>query len=336
MPHGLVLASMTDEWGTAMMLSATQPMSLRVMTLCLASMATGLADAASKGMSFIGASRAGTNDIRFAADSLAAAGGDVQFAFLPFEFNPAEPFDNVSDLVRSALPRVKGKLRVTVYLKWYPHDAGGMAEQANFWSAWATNSPTIEQQKIRQGFMSRVAKANDWVAEIRAWAARRGLDDQLGITFVPVLEDTCPVSREGAYLRVINAIIAAQSKDRVASKLRRSCLSNNIFRVNGASLELHGTWSQCKNNLQAGDTWSNDGTRYDGTRNEDGSVYSLDQFISAQRDARIRAINVMYWDASYNGAPYEARNWARRTVNPFTSANKNTEKQTLTKVISAR
>lgn len=322
-------------------LSAMSINGLRAMTLCLATVSAGIAHAADRGMSFIGASRASAGDINFAADSLASAGGDVQFALLPFEFNPGDPFANVSTLVHSALPRVTGVLRVTVYVKWFPHDAAGNADQAEFWKAWNADKPSLDQQRIRQGFMSRVAKANDWVAEVRAWAARRGMDDHLGITLVPVLEDTCPASKDDGYQRLINAVIAAQAADGVKTRLRRSCLHENIFRVSGASLELHGPWSLCKSRLQSGDTWCNDGTHYDGTPNGDGTRFTAVQFVSSQRDARSRGVNVMYWDAAYNGSPTGTdyvlrRNWAQRTVNPFTGANKANERQILSKIVTSR
>lgn len=292
------------------------------------------ARAADTGMSFIGASRTSADDIDYAADELAGVSGDAQFAFLPFEFNPDQPFSKATRLVRSALPRVSGTLRVAVYVKWFPHEGSYVTAQNNFWSAWNASRPTSEQQDIRDRFMSRVRRTNTWIQDMREWAAGRGLQDHLRFTIVPVLEDTCSTSKQQAYANLLSAVRAAQRDAGMdTTRFRRSCLPNFIFRPDGASLELHGKWSQVSGSLQSGDTWCNDGTHYDGTANSDGTTYSIDQFIRDRNAARNRGVHVIYWDGSYNGSPRETDNWSSRTVNPFTGSNRTTERRTLDRVL---
>lgn len=302
-----------------------------------ASLVASVAGASDKGMSFIGASRASSSDITYAADTLAAAGGDVQFAFLPFEFNPDNPFGNATALVRSVLPRAAGHLRVTVYVRWFPHSGSYVSDQTNFWSAWNAASPNADQRRIRDRFMGRIATTDAWIAQTRQWASDRGLLGRLDFTIVPVLEDTCPTSKQQAYANLLSAVTAAQRGAGMSvTSFRRSCLIQQYFRVSGASLELHGRWSQVRDTLRPGDTWCNDGTHYDGTANSDGSTYSIDQFVSSQRAARERGVNVMYWDGAYNGGPYAINNWASRTVDPFTGSRRTVERQTLRTVLTAR
>lgn len=303
--------------------------------LCVGVAASTVA-AADKGMSLIGASRASKKDIAFAGETLLAAKGDVQFALLPFEFSPDKPFENATELGQQVLPSIKGRLEYGIYLKWFPHDASGNAEQAAFWKAWNADKPTSEQQRIRSQFMKRVAQANAWATSMRSWAEKKGLKKRLSITFIPVLEDTCPGSMKQAYRNILGAIADAQKESGMGvTRFRRSCLSTNIFRVSGAALEMHGRWSQVRDYLQSGDTWCNDGTHYDGTKNEDGSTYSIDQFISSQRTALKQGVNVIYWDGSYNGSPRDRDNWSRRKVNPFTGDAKTTERTTLVRVLTA-
>src|SRR5947209_2424593 len=61
---------------------------------------------------------------------------------LPFEFNPGDPFGADTTLVQQALPAMKGKLRVSLDLQWFPHTvAQGVNDQNRFWAAWAASRP---------------------------------------------------------------------------------------------------------------------------------------------------------------------------------------------------
>lgn len=277
-----------------------------------------------RGMQFIGMSRATGQDITLTANVIAGSAGNLEVSLLPFEFNSSNPFGNASTLVQSVLPRINGNLRMTVYVKWFVHtDQQGRRDQDAFWEAWNNRRPNASQRQIRDQFLGRVGRLNAWVNEMRSWAASGGLGGKLSFVVSPVLEDTCASSKQAAFTAALNAIKSRQQADGTsATRYRRSCLSDNVFRVNGASLEMHGPWSGAARALQSGDTWSNDGT-----------PYTAESFIRDQSAARGRGVHVLFWRGAFNGHPYAPRNWADRTVDPFTGANGNAEKGDLQRII---
>ena len=278
--------------------------------------------AQSRGCQFIGASKATAEDITILSNVLLNTGGNLQVSMLPFEFNPGNPFGNATDLSQMVTPGLNGSLRITFYLKWFPHDGPGPADQNDFWAAWAANRPTARQQNIRNDFMGRVQQTDAWIASIRLWAAQNGIEGKLGITVVPVLEDTC--SSRDTYIKILNTIRQQQVNDGTPTPLRRSCLPQHVFRL-GVPLELHGPWAEVRGRLAAGDTWSND-----------GSDYSVDDFIRDQREALGGGVHVLYWVQSYNGHPRTRYNWAQRTIDPYTGSGGRTERRALRDVLGSR
>ncbi|MBK8977341.1 MAG: hypothetical protein IPM29_15625 [Planctomycetes bacterium] len=290
----------------------------------LIAVATSAATAQDRGIQLIGAARASNADIDFVAAELSAAPHSVQVSALPFEFAPAAPFTQLDRLVRSVLPnKARGRLRIVVYGRWFPHDARGNANQAEFWDAWTARRPTAAQTAIRDGYLLRVRQYTAWVGATRNWATSVGLLDRVRFTFVPVLEDTCTSAQSAGYARLLAAVAQQQAADGSGStQFRRSCLTANAYRVAGATLELHGTWGQVRGLLRSGDAWSNDGTDY-----------LASDFVRDQGSARATGVDVLYWDQLYNGTPRERSNWAERTVNPFTGPRRAVKRADLRLVI---
>ena len=263
------------------------------------------------------------------ANQFKAETGEVEVSFLPFEFNPSNPFGNATKLVQETLPGAKGKLRMTVDLKWFVHEGsdsknGPPAERA-FESAWAASNPNVQQKQIRTEFLARVQQADLWVSQIRAWAASQGIQNKFGATFVPVLEDQ--FQSQAAYQTMVNAIKAQQNIDKITTALRRSLVLGTSspatsFQISGVSLELHGTWSQVKSKLHSGDTWSND-----------GSVYSINDFVADEKKAKQAGVSVLYWNSDMNGTQKTDTNWASRPISVFTGSPASANKARLTLVL---
>lgn len=297
--------------------------------VALAISAPGIASAADRGMQFVGASRTSAADIQAAAQAFRAAGGRTQISLLPYEFNPQAPFANATSFVQQALPGMDGRLTVAICVGWFPHDARGLAEQRAFWNAWRTSSPSPGQQALRATYLDRLRVADGWINGMLQWARERQLVDRLHFVIVPVLEDTCPESHRAAYQRLVDATRALQAADGVSrTSLRRSPLPENIFRIPGVALELHGPWRAVRNTLESGDAWSND-----------GSPYQSADFVHDAGDALDRGVSVLLWRDRYNGTPkgngFE-RNWAQRTVAPFTGDGGAGELNFLKRVLRVR
>ena len=297
--------------------------------LAAAMVIPGSARAADRGMQFIGASRATPADIDVASRLYRAAGGRTQISLLPFEFNPQAPFTNATRFVQQTLPGLSGSLTVTLYVGWYPHDAQGLREQAAFWTAWQDSSPSPAQRALRNGYLDRLRLVDGWIVTMNQWARANGIANRLDFVVVPVLEDTCPSSRRAGYERLVDSTRSVQRADGVTrTTLRRSSLNENVFRIDDVALELHGRWEDVRGSLRSGDVWSNDGTDY-----------SERAFLAAENAALDRGVTVLVWRDAYNGLPkgtgYE-RNWARRTVDPFTGSGAAAEVHVLSKVLSQR
>lgn len=297
--------------------------------LALALATPGSASAADRGMQFVGASRASAADIRAAAQAFRAAGGRTQISLLPFEFNPQAPFANATAFVQQALPGMNGRLTVAICVGWFPHDARGLAEQRAFWNAWQTSSPSAAQQALRATYLDRLRLTDGWINGMLQWAREQRVIDRLQFVIIPVLEDTCPSSHRTAYQRLVDATRAVQAADGITrTSLRRSPLPENVFRIPGVALELHGPWSFARARLEPGDAWSNDGTPY---RTVD--------FVDDAGEALDRGVSVLLWRDRYNGTPkgngFE-RNWAQRTVAPFTGDGGSAEMQFLSRVLRIR
>lgn len=280
------------------------------------------AAAQSRGCQLIGMSRASASDVGNLSSILLNAGGPLHVSLLPFEFNPEKPFDNASTLVQSVTPGLNGSLHVSLYLKWFPHDAPGLREQDEFWSAWESGRPSDSQTRTREDFLRRVQQADAWVAGTAAWASRNGTARKFGATLVPVLEDSC--KSPTAYRNLLAAVRRRQALDGVSTTLRRSCLTGpqHAFGLE-VPLELHGRWDDVQDRLGTGDLWSNDGTDY-----------SVDDFTRDQRKAIERGVHVLYWNASYNGGPKQRDNWAERVVDPFSRPSAN-QRRALPEVLEA-
>jgi len=300
----------------------------------------GFAWAADRGMQFIGASRTTPADIEIASRLYREAGGSTQFSFLPFEFNPQAPFTNATRFVQQTVPGLSGSLTVTCYVSWWPHDPQGRGEQLAFWKAWQNPNPSFAQRALRNGYLDRLRLVDEWIKDMNRWARANGIASRLDFVVAPVLEDTCPESLRGGYERLVTTTRSVQQSDRVTrTTLRRSCLNENVFRVDNVALELHGPWQDVRGQLRAGDTWSNDGTRYDGTPDDNGRVHTEQDFLAAEGQAIDRGISVLLWRDAYNGFPKGGsygRNWARRTVTPFTDAGGRGEVRALSRVLSQR
>lgn len=281
------------------------------------------------GLAYVGLSHAPAAEVSYMANKFKAQTSEVEVSFLPFEFNPSNPFGNATKLVQETLPGAKGKLHMTVDLKWFVHHGsdrnyGPPAERA-FEAAWGAKNPNAQQKQIRADFLACVQKADLWVSQIRTWAANNGLHNKFGATFVPVLEDQ--FQSQTAYQTMVNAIKAQQNTDKVATTLRRSLvLGTNSpatsFRISGLSLELHGRWSEVKGKLQSGDTWSNDGTSY-----------GIDEFVNDEKKAKQAGVSVLYWNLDMNGTQKTDTNWALRPIHVFSGSPASPNKARLTLVL---
>lgn len=288
------------------------------------------APAADRGIQFIGTSRTSAADIRALGSAIRASRGPTHVSLLPFEFNPTAPFDNATLFIRQTLPAMNESLTVTLYASWFPHDPRGEHEQRAFWAAWQPPSPSAEQRLLREAYLDRVGATNRWIVEMLRWAGQNGFASRLNFVIVPVLEDTCPIESRRAYRRLVTATRALHSADGVTrTAMRRSCVENSVFRLEGLPLELHGSWRNVRDRLEAGDTWSNDGT-----------PYTEADFLVDARAASHRGVTVLLWRAAYNGEPNGwgayARNWPYRTVTPFTGRNGCAETRLLTRVLGTR
>jgi hypothetical protein len=227
-------------------------------------------------------------------------------AILPFEFNPTNPFAQATKLIEDVLPTVPVSLSLDIYVKWFPHDvAQGVNDQNAFWRT-CDSAGTVDPN-----FVNRVHQIDLFMNSMNAWAQARGLANKLHFLLIPVLEDSC--SNPAEYVNLIARIHQKQTNDGTAfTPLRRSALVQNAFHVAGASLEVHGTWSQASPFLSpnSGDTWTSDGA---------SEAYIHGQFLSDEKLALAAGINVLFWDLTFNGsAPYQPYNEASRVVDPFT------------------
>lgn len=274
------------------------------------------------GLGYVGLASAPPAEMSYLAGQIRQETTEVEVSFLPFEFNPSKPFENATQLAHETLTAgFKGRLRLTVDLEWFVHSSGKNGKLDNgtgasafvygrqasdaFWAAWAADKPTIAQQQIRSAFLARVHTTDIWIGELRAWAAQKGVQSKLGVTLVPVLEDEC--SNKTAYSNLVNAIKSQQATDAISPTLLRRSMNGDratSFRVSGVSMELHGKWSDVKDNLQSGDTWSNDGT-----------VYGINEFVADGKAAKKAGVSALYWNSDMNGASKTDTNWASRTVN---------------------
>ena len=277
----------------------------------------------SVGLGFVGLAKAPASEMTYLASEFKSRTGEVEVSFLPFEFNPSNPFGNATKLVQETLPQSQGKLRLTVDLEWFVHSSGdsngrlndggsayvyGRQAQHAFWNAWESYNPRAQTQpRPITDFLNRVHQADAWVSQVRTWAVNRGLQDKIGVTFVPVLEDEFATQR--AYTNLVNAIRAEQTADHVSpTHLRRSKNGDNSanFRISGVSMEWHGDWSSVRGLAVRGDTWSNDGT-----------PLGDNDFVTEGQAAKAAGVSALYWNGDMNGTPKTDTNWASRTVNPF-------------------
>jgi hypothetical protein len=274
------------------------------------------------GVAFYGLSAAPAGDATYVAHQFDRYSGNHELSFLPFEFNPSQPFANATTFVDAALPQSKGKLIVAIDLKWFAHkEASQQAAQNAFWAAWQASKPSAAQKAIEADFLGRVQTADQWVATARSFAASQNLTSRLTIVYVPVLEDTDASST--AYARMLNAIKSQENSDGIALTAFRRSLEGygHVFRPSGVSLELHGTWADASKYAKAGDTWSNDGT-----------PYAIGSFVSDEKAAAKvvtgihTGVSALYWDSDMNGDPNVPNtdpysNWDKRTVNPFSGGS---------------
>ncbi len=115
---------------------------------------------------------------------------------------------------------------------------------------------------------------------------------------MPVLEDE--FTSQKAYSNLVEAIRNQQAKDNSPTALRRSMNGNNSqdFRISGVSMEFHGSWSDAKNKVLSGDTWSNDGKVYGINGAKAGAN---NNFVSDGKEAKRKGVSVLYWNSDMNG-----------------------------------
>src|SRR5581483_9007603 len=92
-------------------------------------------------------------------------------------------------------------------------------------------------------------------------------------------------------------------------------------RISGVSMEWHGSWSSVRGSAEKGDTWSNDGKKYD-----------INDFVADGKKAKAAGISVLYWNSDMNGSPHDAghlANWTSRTITVFSGDNASANKARL-------
>ena len=191
------------------------------------------------------------------------------------------------------LPRLQGQLKLTPYL-WF-HSADPAFD-------WGAFNPGNDRAAFRQTYLRRVATFDRWAKDLQAWAQQRRLDGKLVIVLCPYLEDNCP--NLTAYVNLLNVIRGQQRTDGLSTPMRRSCVGDNIFRVENLPLELHGRYNDVRGHLRNGDVFSNDGNfvwldaaTIPGSRETSrsftgyGTPTSCGEFIGHQRNALANGIS---------------------------------------------
>ena len=266
------------------------------------------------GVEALGLANWTSRDIESLANNLTAVGGRVEAAFMPFEFNPANPFGNATALAQLVLPRIQGKLRLTVYL--YSNDLFDPVDPPFRWDAFRAQTPNADQKAFINLYLRRVQLFDFWTRDLRAWALKRKLTSKLDIWLCPYLQDNSGSLAD--YNALLVSINGQQARDRVFTSYRRSP-GASIFRPSLAGraipIEMHGRYDDVLPFLKAGDTYSNLGNFvFFDRRTVPGSFESqfaywvpgdiplrTDDFLFRQRDALKRKISVNFWRPVYSG-----------------------------------
>jgi hypothetical protein len=255
--------------------------------------------AAFNGLQPIGFSKYLDGDVNQIADIYVRVGGDLSIGFLPYQFNPTNPYGKIDMFVKRVLPNLHGRLKITLFP--YNKEAYSACGDSGNFDDTAFNGGT---NAFRTFYLNnKITPMDEWVTSIWKWALARGLQSKLSFRIAPILEDQ---ERTANFTNIFGAINYRQvNTDQVPVNIEefRSPNGDNIQRVGNYRLELHGRYSDVKNLLQPNDIYSNDGT-----------IVTDSQFASDQRAALVRGIDVAWWIPEFNNKAQNA-NPCQRSFN---------------------
>jgi hypothetical protein len=288
---------------------------------------TGLAQ--NVGPATIGLAAFTPSDATSLANIIADESKDTELAFLPFEFQNDNrgPFDRAREVVHGSLPRLGANdtYRVTVYLHWADNHRLD-------WQDFRDNRSNATKTMMTR----RATQTAQFIRGLREWntnriAAGGPRGGELKFTIVPMLEDNCTNASDYARcLSLIRSTLTDAGVNASTVNYRRSVAVgirgsgagarvesgslDRLFRVNGASLEVHGDADAVtavdqsgRVRLERGDCFTNDGT-----------AMTVDDFNALRSRLARRGISALYWSAAYNGN--RAQNRRERVLRPFTGS----------------
>lgn len=266
------------------------------------------------GIQAVGLSRWSQADTRVLATELRSAGGNLEVAFLPFEFTldlvpngtpwNGAPWDDpafvrVRELVVATLPRLNGKLTITTHL-YFKHNMTRDSYQVSFrYQALKRNGNkgyvynASEDKEFRKVYAERARRAAVSLREIYLWAVSQGLGSKIAFVTVPELEDMAKSVSEWENAR--RFVAENYAIYGVTTPFRRSVYINKA-QPNGIPVEWHGG-PEVFDSLTPGDTYSNDGTTIAITNESSFRKYLDKQMRSVQS----KGISALFHRASYNG-----------------------------------
>lgn len=286
-----------------------------------------------RGVQAVGLARWSRADIDQLASELVSAGGDLEVAYLPFEFTlndppkpviwamgstpddpepPEDPaFQRSRRLVRRVLKgNLKGTLTLTTFLYFHNRVTLDRYQTPFRWSAFAKENGrfinnSVADVDFRKMYRDRCQRNATFLRSMREWAQANGHQGKLRFVTVPDLEDNVaegglvPSSKQ--FNDVKDFIANVYQSHGLKTQYRRS----SDRRTDGIPLERHGDFSVIRQ-LGGGDVYSNDGTAI-----SIANQTEFNRFLSAARTGVQRGVTVLYWRQDYNGPrnsgkfPYE-------------------------------
>lgn len=264
------------------------------------------------GLAAIGFAGWATQDRQIAAESFAAVGGDLEMAWLYACFTPPgqDPMQPADEFLKSVVPRIRGRLFLTVYLDNGPtrrKKASGQVSYgppfrpdlspAEFWRFAGGSSSDRKVKQFYADWRSFIQPYAVWAKSITKWAKDRSLDDKLVLIVVPVLEDNA-----GRDTRAYSALLHAT--DDTVSGLPINWRRNGDARIDGIRYEIHGLSGSA---LSGNDVLTND-----------GSPTTASNWMKIQKPLVRRGVTCLWWAEAFNGSSRSVVQWKRAPIRPFT------------------
>lgn len=244
-----------------------------LLCLGLAVLAAAGAHAQRRGVQAVGLANWNERSLTRLINEISSRSQNFEISFLPFTFNPNRPFQNATRVFQSIMTQKRtGTLTMTTCL-WFDEWDGAVAYG----------------QALGAPYRDRLARYGNWVNNMKQWAQNQGVGGRVRFILVPVLEDKC--SSQSAYENFLSRIKSNLTS--VPTQYRRSPDPGRPhFRVSGASLEPHGTWSVAQGYVRSRDVYSNDGVRH--------PQLTVQEFRYAQSQALAKGASALLWREAYN------------------------------------